>query len=97
MAEDFGKLQNGIQVNPFEYPNEKCECGNETFVPGYIVKKVPGMLVGASDEKEVGIPLKVFLCAKCGALSPTDKKMIKEETKSAKSTKKNEGPHLILN
>lgn len=95
MAEDFGKLQNGIQVNPFEYPNEKCECGNETFVPGYIVKKIPGMLVGASDEKEVGVPVKVFLCAKCGKLSPADQKMFDEETKSAKAHKINNGSLII--
>ena len=34
-------------VNPFSYPSEICsECGSEVFVPGVIMKKVPGILLG---------------------------------------------------
>ena len=37
----------GPAVNPFSYPSEICsECGSEVFVPGVIMKKVPGVLLG---------------------------------------------------
>ena len=77
----IGGQQTSIQLNPFSYPTEVCsECGNETFVPGIIRKIVPGIALGAGTE-DVIVPIKVAICAKCGALSPSDKKMIEDEEK----------------
>ena len=74
---------NAPQINPFAYPSEVCpECQNEVFVPGVILKKVPGILIGAGEET-VSVPIKVAVCSKCGALSESDRKRYDEETQKA--------------
>ena len=76
-------------VNPFSYPSEICsECGSEVFVPGVIMKKVPGVLLGEGSVEFIPVPIKVAVCAKCGTLSPSDKKKYEEETKKAKEVEK---------
>ena len=76
-------------VNPFSYPSEICsECGSEVFVPGVIMKKVPGVLLGEGGVEFIPVPIKVAVCAKCGTLSPSDKKKYEEETKKAKEVEK---------
>ena len=62
-------------VNPLDYPSETCECGNEIFTPGIIFKKVPGVMLGQGSEY-VPVPIKVFVCSKCGKLSPSDQKIL---------------------
>ena len=74
---DMGSMPN---INPLNYPSEVCSCGNETFIPGIIFKKVPGMLMGQGTEDTL-IPLKVFVCSKCGELSPYDKDILEEHKK----------------
>ena len=77
---------NAPQINPFAYPSEVCpECQNEVFVPGVILKKVPGILLGAGEET-VSVPIKVAVCSKCGALSESDRKRYDEETQKAQKT-----------
>ena len=57
----------GPAVNPFSYPSEICsECGSEVFVPGVIMKKVPGVLLGEGGVDFISVPIKVAVCAKCG-------------------------------
>ena len=74
---------NAPQINPFAYPSEVCpECQNEVFVPGVILKKVPGILIGAGEDT-VSVPIKVAVCSKCGTLSESDKKRYDEETQKA--------------
>lgn len=86
-----------LQINPFAYETLKCsECGNETFIPGVIFKKVPGVMVGDASEEFVPIPIKVGICSKCGAISHADKKMIEEQEKRAGQTKKDNKSNLIL-
>lgn len=68
------------QVNPLDYPSETCECGNDIFIPGVIFKKIPGVVVGQGTET-VQVPVKVFVCAKCGKLSPSDQKILEEAKK----------------
>ena len=76
-------------VNPFSYPSEICsECGSEVFVPGVIMKKVPGVLLGEGGVEFIPVPIKVAVCAKCGTLSLSDKKKYEEETKKAKEVEK---------
>lgn len=75
---------NAPKVNPLDYPSDKCsKCGNEVFVPGVIFKTIPGVIVG-NGKDDVQVPLKVFVCSKCGELSDYDKKILnaKEEKKS---------------
>jgi len=74
---------NAPQINPFAYPSEVCpECQHEVFVPGVILKKVPGILLGAGEET-VSVPIKVAVCSKCGTLSESDRKRYDEETQKA--------------
>lgn len=93
MAADFNGMMNGGGTsiptpNIFSYPSEKCdECGHEVFVPGLIFKLVPGVMLG-QGASTVPYPIKVACCAKCGALSPLDKKMYAEEEKKAKEAEK---------
>ena len=41
-----------------------CECGNDTFMPGYRFRKVSRLLTGAPMDSV--LPVQVFLCTKCG-------------------------------
>lgn len=64
----------GPSVNPMDYPTAKCEkCGNELFEPNVIFKEIPGLVVGKTEPYYY--PMKVFVCTKCGELSPLDKQI----------------------
>lgn len=80
------------KVNPLDYPRVECtNCGNTTFIPGINFFKVPGLELGAGGET-VEVPIKVFVCSKCGELSPQDQETIRkhEEVKnSVNNTKSN--------
>jgi hypothetical protein len=71
-------------INPFEYPTTKCSCGNEIFTAGVMFKEIPGIAVGSSNEKEY-VPIKVFVCSKCGKLAPQDAEFIEKESKQIKT------------
>ena len=61
-------MEKGIRINPLDYDNLKCDkCGNETFTHNIILKKIPGIVMGAGKEDQL-IDLPVFVCAKCGAI-----------------------------
>lgn len=69
---------NAPKVDIFDYPSVVCTCGNEYFVPAVMFRQVPGLALGA-PEQTVNIPVKVFVCSKCGTLSPIDEKMFEKE------------------
>jgi hypothetical protein len=69
--------------NVYGYDTMKCECGCETFIRGYIFKKVPGILFGGGVD-EVPVPLEVFYCSKCGMIPEFIKKKLKSEEDKAK-------------
>jgi len=72
-------MEKGIRINPLDYDNLKCDkCGNETFTHNIILKKIPGIVVGAGKEDQV-IDLPVFVCAKCGAILKDYREMYKLE------------------
>lgn len=65
------------KVNPFEYPIVECpECSCKDFVPCMRFYEIPGLLVGSKEN--VYYPYKVFICKKCGELSPMSQKEIDE-------------------
>ena len=39
------------------------DCGHDIFVPGYILKRIPGLLSKSGKEESYSIP--IFMCAKC--------------------------------
>lgn len=85
----FGAPSTGApNIDPLDYPSEVCpNCGCEVFVPGVIMKKVPGVLLGAPTET-VDVPVKVFVCAKCHTLSPTDQEILDKSKKATETAKK---------
>lgn len=89
-------ISNPEKVNPFDYPTLKCECGNETFTPAVIFKQIPGILVGNAEEKTMDIPIKVFICSKCGKICPSDAKILKDEEAKAKKAADGKKSNLIL-
>lgn len=40
------------------------ECSNNTFIPGFFIRKASGFLTGTG--KDTYMPLQVFTCGKCG-------------------------------
>ena len=77
------------KVNPLDYPSEKCtNCDNEIFIPGVIFKNVPGLELGQGAEN-VQIPIKVFVCSKCGELSSADKEILNSHNKTQEMLKTN--------
>ena len=87
IIKNIGAKSNSPNINPFEYPSEKCSCGSEVFIPGVIFKKIPGMLLGQGSET-AQVPIKVFVCAKCGELSPYDKEMLEDIKKTKEDANK---------
>lgn len=49
---DFSKLQ-----------DLKCSCGNAMFTQAFFLKRVPALLIGATVDDAVPIP--VYQCTKC--------------------------------
>ena len=43
------------------------ECGNDTFVQGYQMRKLSALL--SPTGQETMIPIQVFACAKCGHIN----------------------------
>ena len=83
-----------INVNPLDYPSVVCpECGCQTFVPAMIFKRIPGVVLGTGSEEQQ-MAVKVFICSKCGELSPKDKELIGEPKQDAEP-KKSTGSILI--
>ncbi len=76
-----------VRINPLEYPTIKCKCGCQAFVPGYILKRISGIAIGAGAEDQI-IDLPVYICNNCGEILDEQKKMYKldEQTEKPKSS-----------
>lgn len=84
-------------VNPMDYPTAKCSsCGNTLFKANVMFKEIPGLVVGKTEP--YFYPMKVFVCTKCGELSPLDKQIDKEleRMKSASGQSNNSTNDLII-
>ena len=44
----------------------KCTCGNDRFIPVFLLRKVSALLAG----KESILPVQVFECSACGEVLP---------------------------
>jgi hypothetical protein len=67
---------NNIRINPLKYPNVKCECGNEVWLQGVVLKQISGLELGTGTKDQL-IDIPVFYCSKCGEVFPEDKKIYK--------------------
>lgn len=69
----------GPKIDPLEYPTKKCsKCGSITFVSKYVIKEIPGTMIGMGTDTVV-YPLKVLACSECGHIIEEDVKMYKLE------------------
>jgi len=84
----------GPKFNPLKYENIKCDkCGNETFESAFIIKNIPGLVMGQGNE-DIQYPLDVVVCKKCGAIMKDYRKEYKLE-EFAEKKEENKGG-LIL-
>lgn len=75
-----GKTQ--IRVNVWDYPSVRCDkCASEKFIPAFIFKKIPGLLVGTGTQEHIQ-PVPVHVCWSCGELMPVYKQDIENAKKS---------------
>ena len=86
MNEDFNKLIdtanennsfNMPQFNPNDYPSLECDkCGCVAFMPGVIIKKIPGVLVGSTHKIQL-MPDQILVCTNCGTILKKDREYYK--------------------
>lgn len=59
-----------------------CECGNNTFMPGYRFKKLSKIMTG--QPQDTIIPIEMYLCTACGKplqeLLPNELREVKSPT-----------------
>lgn len=83
------------KVNPLKYPSVKCDnCGGEVFEEKYIIKKIPGMIVGNGTE-DITYPIPVLVCSKCGTIEKTNRELIEKGNKYQEEHKENNGGLII--
>ena len=65
----MNREQPGLNIDLSQTTAETCgECGNETFVQVYQMRKLSALL--SPTGKPTMIPIQVFACAKCGHINP---------------------------
>lgn len=59
-----------------------CDCGNNTFMPGYRFKKLSKIMTG--QPQDTVIPIEMYLCTSCGKplqeLLPNELREVKSPT-----------------
>jgi hypothetical protein len=55
-------LPMGMNLNDARDMN--CECGNNTFMPGFRFKKMSKLITGQAQDAI--IPIEMYLCTQCG-------------------------------
>jgi predicted RNA-binding Zn-ribbon protein involved in translation (DUF1610 family) len=64
----MNREQPGLNVDFSQTTAEVCEeCGNDTFVPAFKMRKLSALL--SPHGKETMIPINVFACNKCGHIN----------------------------
>lgn len=75
-------------LSPADYDTIKCDnCGAITFTNAVVLKRIPGMLVGAGTE-DVAMPLNVYVCTKCGTILKDDRDKLDELDKKGEEKPK---------
>lgn len=60
------------QINPYEFPVVKCpKCGGFYFEQAFTIRLVNKMVIGQGVGTQP-VPAPVFICKKCGTMSPQD-------------------------
>ena len=87
-------------IDPRDYKTIRCsKCGNITFVPGCVIKEIPGSAVGQAGEPVI-VPLNVYICSECHTIIDFDIKAYKLENdinnENKSKTKEETKSSLIL-
>lgn len=83
-------------LDVLKYETKACDkCGHKIFETKYIIKKIPGLVVGAGAE-DVDYPVTVFCCAKCGEIMKELREEIEAGEKRAEENKNAKQGGLIL-
>lgn len=65
-----------IQGSLAQLATEKCACGNESWEKTYVLKKVPGLMIGQSAATLM--PVEMYRCDNCKVLHPDFKEIMKK-------------------
>lgn len=66
---NLNRESQGLNITPDQLEDFFCaECGNQTFVPVMVFKKLSAVYSPAG--KDSMIPLQVFKCDECGTIAP---------------------------
>ena len=69
-------MNDKVNVNLSTIPNVKCSCGCIFWKQVLLTKKVPGLMVGASQDQLVNVP--VLLCNDCKNILPDHEILLNE-------------------
>tara|TARA_R100000152_G_C6776831_1_gene206248 strand:+ start:2577 stop:2795 length:219 start_codon:yes stop_codon:yes gene_type:complete len=59
---------NNMNINPSDLENIICDsCGNETFKPTFVIKKISALV--SPTGKETLAPIQIFKCDVCGHIN----------------------------
>jgi len=58
--------QTNINVNPSDLDDLQCECGNYTFNPVVVLKKLPALI--SPSGKDGIVPMNVYSCVVCNQI-----------------------------
>ncbi len=62
MEQGQGQLPMNFNLN--DAREMLCECGNNTFMPGFRFRKVSRLITGGA--KDSVLPIEMYLCTQCG-------------------------------
>ena len=84
-----------LRINPFEYPEVKCnKCGCNIFTTGITYRAIPGLVVGQTGT--VYADFMVTYCTKCHELSPMSKEMFNKVLGEQPEPKKENNSNIII-
>ncbi len=67
-------MSNQVQVDLSKFPNEKCSCGSVFFKQLMLIRKVPGLLIGSSQDQIVNVA--VLVCDECNEVFKDNQALI---------------------
>jgi len=68
--------QKQIQVDLTKIKNVSCICGSKFFEKTYVIKDVPGLMVGQTQNTMM--PVEIYKCSSCNQIHPRFLQAIRE-------------------
>lgn len=67
-------MSNQVQVDLSKFPNEKCSCGSVFFKQVLLIRRVPGLLIGSSQDQIANIA--ILVCDECNEVFKENQALI---------------------